>query len=193
MRARFTGRHWGPDGRPHPTQWCSSRAAPAGSQLHPSPPSASPASLRFTRNRSPLPEFVLARVGSGEPGCTPNSGISFELLMVTVLMFVCYAFGNLGSLFCFVLFFSLPHPTEFHVGKWTDLVLVIGDKSYLGSSEFRIRGAPCLGVRCLLLLVVRILLLWAVAYYDLASDCAVPRLWDLCTRWLRRFSLDSRF
>ena len=49
------------------------------------------------------------------------------------------------------------------------------------SSEFRIRGAPCLGARCLSLLVIFVSNPAAVAYDGLASDCAVPRLWDLCT------------
>lgn len=50
-----------------------------------------------------------------------------------------------------------------------------------------------MGARCLSLFVIFVSNPAAVAYYDLASDCAVPRLWDLCTRLLRRFSLDSRF
>jgi len=77
----------------------------------------------LARNPSPLPEFGVARVGSGEPGCAPSRGISFELRTVAVPKFATRL--GIWVLLFFFFFFSLPHPTEFRVGKWSELVLVV--------------------------------------------------------------------
>jgi hypothetical protein len=42
------------------------------------------------------------------------------------------------------------------------------------SPEFRIRGAPCSGARCLSLLMIFVSNPAAVAHYGLASDSGIP-------------------